>query len=131
MQLVGLILWYILWAYLAILMVRAVLSFVPLFIRDWRPRGIVLVIASLSLLAFVILAWEKASGLAAVCTELGVESAQVAAFGDMPNDLPMLAWAGQGFAIAQGHHLLLRAGFARTEGPQDEAVGRTILRLLG
>ncbi len=45
MQLVGLILWYILWAYLAILMVRAVLSFVPLFIRDWRPRGIVLVIA--------------------------------------------------------------------------------------
>jgi YggT family protein len=44
-QLVGLILWYILWAYLAILMVRAVLSFVPLFIRDWRPRGIVLVIA--------------------------------------------------------------------------------------
>ena len=73
----------------------------------------------------------KASGLAAVCTELGVESAQVAAFGDMPNDLPMLAWAGQGFAIGQGHHLLLRAGFARTEGPQDEAVGRTILRLLG
>ena len=45
MQLVGLILWYILWAYLAILMVRAVLSFVPLFIRVWRPRGIVLVIA--------------------------------------------------------------------------------------
>ncbi|MBK8447858.1 MAG: YggT family protein [Micropruina sp.] len=45
MQLVGLILWYILWAYLAILMVRAVLSFVPLFVRDWRPRGIMLVIA--------------------------------------------------------------------------------------
>lgn len=45
MQLVGLILWYILWAYLAVLMVRAVLSFVPLFVRDWRPRGILLVIA--------------------------------------------------------------------------------------
>jgi len=25
--------------------VRAVLSFVPLFVRDWRPRGVVLVIA--------------------------------------------------------------------------------------
>ena len=45
MQLVGLVLWYLLWAYLAILMVRAVLSFVPLFVRDWRPRGIMLVIA--------------------------------------------------------------------------------------
>ena len=73
----------------------------------------------------------KASGLAGLCTELGVRPEQVAAFGDMPNDLPMLAWAGQGFAIAQGHQLLLQAGFARTEGPQDEAVGRTIVRLLG
>lgn len=45
MQLVGLVLWYILWAYLAVLMVRAVLSFVPLFVRDWQPRGIMLVIA--------------------------------------------------------------------------------------
>jgi len=44
-QLVGLILWYLLWAYLAILMVRAVLSFVPLFVRDWQPRGVALVIA--------------------------------------------------------------------------------------
>lgn len=42
---VGLILWYLLWAYLAVLMVRAVLSFVPLFVRDWQPRGIMLVIA--------------------------------------------------------------------------------------
>ncbi len=45
MQLVGLILWYLLWAYLAILMARAVLSVVPLFVRDWRPRGIMLVLA--------------------------------------------------------------------------------------
>jgi len=44
-QLVGLILWYVLWAYLAILMIRAVLSFIPLFVREWQPRGIVLVIA--------------------------------------------------------------------------------------
>ncbi|MFT4296461.1 MAG: YggT family protein [Micropruina sp.] len=45
MQLVGFVLWYVLWAYLAILMVRAVLSFVPLFVRDWQPRGLMLVIA--------------------------------------------------------------------------------------
>ena len=45
MQLVGLILWYVLWAYLAVLMVRAVFSFIPLFVRDWQPRGVMLVIA--------------------------------------------------------------------------------------
>lgn len=45
MQLVGLVLWYVLWAYLAVLMVRAVLSFVPLFVRDWQPRGLMLVVA--------------------------------------------------------------------------------------
>ncbi|MCW3157149.1 YggT family protein [Micropruina sonneratiae] len=45
MQFVGLVLWYVLWAYLAVLMVRAVLSFVPLFVRDWQPRGVMLVVA--------------------------------------------------------------------------------------
>ena len=34
---------------------------------------------------------------------LGVEAADVWAFGDMPNDLPMLAWAGTSFAVANGH----------------------------
>ena len=73
----------------------------------------------------------KASGLTGLCLGLGIVPADVAAFGDMPNDLPMQAWAGAGYAIAQGHPLLLEAGFARTEGPQDEAVGRTIVQLLG
>ena len=41
----GLILFYLLSFYLGVLLVRAVLSFVPLFVRDWRPRGVVLVIA--------------------------------------------------------------------------------------
>ncbi|MFT3861256.1 HAD family hydrolase [Micropruina sp.] len=73
----------------------------------------------------------KATGLAPLCHSLGVDASRVVAFGDMPNDLPMLAWAGQGYAIAQGHPLLLQAGFAPTEGPQPEAVGRMIARLLG
>lgn len=73
----------------------------------------------------------KASGLTGLCLAMGIEPADVAAFGDMPNDLPMLAWAGRGYAIAQGHPLLLQSGFALTEGPQDEAVGRMIDRLLG
>ncbi|MBK8460341.1 MAG: YggT family protein [Micropruina sp.] len=31
--------------YLAVLTARAILSFVPLFVRGWQPRGIMLVLA--------------------------------------------------------------------------------------
>jgi len=45
----------------------------------------------------------KGSGLAAVAADLGVEGGDVVAFGDMPNDLSMLAWAGCGVAMANAH----------------------------
>ena len=73
----------------------------------------------------------KASGLAELCARLGVDAADVAAFGDMPNDLPMLAWSGRPFAIEAGHPLLLAAGFATAGGPQPDAVGAVIIDLLG
>ena len=49
----------------------------------------------------------KGSGLAAVAVELGVEASAVVAFGDMPNDLAMLAWAGCGVAMANAHSAVL------------------------
>ncbi|WP_205471764.1 Cof-type HAD-IIB family hydrolase [Nocardioides sp. SYSU D00038] len=45
----------------------------------------------------------KAAALARVASRLGVEAADVVAFGDMPNDLPMLAWAGTSYAMANAH----------------------------
>ena len=39
---------------------------------------------------------DKATGLAVVAEALGVDPADVLVFGDMPNDLPMFAWAGWG-----------------------------------
>lgn len=51
----------------------------------------------------------KGSGLAAVAAELGVEAGDVVAFGDMPNDLEMLAWAGCGVAMANAHPAVLDA----------------------
>lgn len=45
----------------------------------------------------------KGTGLAQLATELGVLPADVVAFGDMPNDLPMLQWAGAGVAMANAH----------------------------
>ncbi|GAA1038647.1 Cof-type HAD-IIB family hydrolase [Virgisporangium ochraceum] len=45
----------------------------------------------------------KASGVAWVAARLGVEPADVVVFGDMPNDIPMLAWAGRAVAVANAH----------------------------
>ena len=45
----------------------------------------------------------KASTLALVCEERGICADEVVAFGDMPNDLPMLEWAGTSYAMANGH----------------------------
>lgn len=42
----------------------------------------------------------KATGVAQVCTRLGVDSSEVLAFGDALNDLEMLSWAGHGVAMA-------------------------------
>lgn len=41
---IGSIIGFLIWLYLMILTARAVLSLIPLFIRDWRPRGVMLVV---------------------------------------------------------------------------------------
>ena len=45
----------------------------------------------------------KAAGLAWLCERRGIEASEVIAFGDMPNDLPMLAWAGHSVAMGNAH----------------------------
>lgn len=72
----------------------------------------------------------KASTLALLCAELGIHAADVVAFGDMPNDLAMLAWAGRGYAVANGHPSLFAAGFTRVAANDEDGVGRTVLDLL-
>lgn len=45
----------------------------------------------------------KAAALGDWCAIQGIDAADVIAFGDMPNDLPMLAWAGRCFGVANAH----------------------------
>ena len=73
----------------------------------------------------------KGSTLALLATELGYAPDEVAAVGDMPNDEPMLAWAGNPFIVANAHASLLRR-FDTIIGRNDEdAVGRLLLELAG
>ncbi|MBU2663514.1 Cof-type HAD-IIB family hydrolase [Actinoplanes bogorensis] len=45
----------------------------------------------------------KAAGLAWHCERYGIDKSEVVAFGDMPNDIPLLAWAGHSVAMGNAH----------------------------
>jgi Cof subfamily protein (haloacid dehalogenase superfamily) len=73
---------------------------------------------------------SKATTLAKCCAERGVTAAEVVAFGDMPNDLAMLEWAGTSYAVANAHPDVLAATAYRTRSNQDDGVARVIERIL-
>ncbi|MDI5961953.1 HAD-IIB family hydrolase [Streptomyces sp. SL13] len=72
----------------------------------------------------------KATTLARCCAERGITAAEVVAFGDMPNDLAMLAWAGTSYAVANAHPAVLAATARHTATNQDDGVARVIEALL-
>ncbi len=45
MFVVGIVISYVLWIFLLVLFGRMILSWVPVLVRDWEPRGPVLVLA--------------------------------------------------------------------------------------
>jgi Cof subfamily protein (haloacid dehalogenase superfamily) len=71
---------------------------------------------------------SKASALARLCEERGVAAANVLAFGDMPNDLPMLAWAGTAYAMANAHPDVLAAVPWHTASNDEDGVALVIER---
>ena len=71
---------------------------------------------------------SKASGLAHLARERGVDAADVVAFGDMPNDLPMLAWAGLGVAMGNAHPDVLALADEVTASNDDDGVAQVLER---
>ena len=71
---------------------------------------------------------SKASGLASLAAERGVAAAEVVAFGDMPNDLPMLSWAGLGVAVANAHPEVLAVADEVTASNDDDGVAAVLDR---
>lgn len=68
----------------------------------------------------------KASTLALLCDDLGVSAEEVIAFGDMPNDLPMLTWAGTAYAMADAHPTVTAAADHVAPGHDDDGVARVL-----
>lgn len=73
---------------------------------------------------------SKAAALAEHCAELGIPARHVTAFGDMPNDLPMLAWAGTSYAVANAHPEVLDATVFHAPDHEDDGVARTLEAML-
>jgi Cof subfamily protein (haloacid dehalogenase superfamily) len=73
---------------------------------------------------------SKALALAELCTQWSIEAAQVVAFGDAPNDLEMLAWAGTGYAVANAHPEVLAAASHHCTGNDEDGVAATLEALL-
>ena len=73
----------------------------------------------------------KATTLELLCEELGVDALDVVAFGDMPNDLPMLAWAGTSFAMAGAHPTVLDLADHVAPGHDDDGVAAVLEDLFG
>lgn len=73
---------------------------------------------------------NKSVALGTYAAQLGISAGQVAAFGDMPNDLQMLAWAGHGYAMASGHPAAMAAAAHRAPGVEDDGVARILEGLL-
>jgi HAD-superfamily hydrolase, subfamily IIB len=73
---------------------------------------------------------SKATTLELLCAERGVGAHEVVAFGDMPNDLPLLAWAGRGIAVANAHPSVLSAVTEHTASNDDDGVALVLERLI-
>lgn len=73
---------------------------------------------------------NKAKTLDLLCQRLGIAPAEVAAFGDMPNDAAMLRWAGHGIAVANAHSDALAAAVDITASNMDDGVALALERLL-
>jgi hydroxymethylpyrimidine pyrophosphatase-like HAD family hydrolase len=68
----------------------------------------------------------KATALAQLCADCGVPATDVVAFGDMPNDLPMLTWAGSSYAVANAHPDVLAMVSGHTACNDDDGVAQIL-----
>jgi Cof subfamily protein (haloacid dehalogenase superfamily) len=93
-------------------------------------RGSVTHSSSFGLLEIAAPGVTKASGLAELAASHGFGPEAVVAIGDMPNDVPMLRWAGTSYAVANAHPSAKRAAGAVVGSNEEDAVAIVIEDLL-
>ncbi|WP_027346830.1 HAD family hydrolase [Hamadaea tsunoensis] len=72
---------------------------------------------------------SKAATVRALCERWGVTADRVVAFGDMPNDLPVLEWAGLSVAVANAHPEVRERADLVTASNDEDGVALVLERL--
>ncbi|MFC5719828.1 HAD family hydrolase [Streptomyces gamaensis] len=74
---------------------------------------------------------SKATGLSLAARRLGATAADTIAFGDMPNDVPMFAWAAHGVAMGDAHEELKAVADEITASNEEDGIALVLERLFG
>jgi hydroxymethylpyrimidine pyrophosphatase-like HAD family hydrolase len=80
------------------------------------------------LVEIVPLGISKATGVEELARPLGITADGVVAFGDMPNDVPMLQWSGLGVAMGNAHPDAVAAADEVTAANTEDGVARVLER---
>jgi Cof subfamily protein (haloacid dehalogenase superfamily) len=72
---------------------------------------------------------SKVDTLERLCAQWGIDAQEVMAFGDMPNDLSTLRWAGTGVAVANAHPDVLACADLVTASNNDDGVAAVLEEL--
>jgi Cof subfamily protein (haloacid dehalogenase superfamily) len=91
---------------------------------------VTVVLAGAGVVEILPLGLSKATGLDLVARRIAVDASESIAFGDMPNDIPMLNWAGHGVAMANAHEELKAVADEITASNNDDGVATVLERLL-
>jgi len=73
----------------------------------------------------------KAAGLAWLCEREGITAEDVLAFGDMPNDIPLLSWAGHAVAMGNAHPAVVEVADEVTATNDEDGVAVVLERVFG
>lgn len=73
---------------------------------------------------------NKATALQTWSEQRNIDPADIWAFGDMPNDLEMLQWAGTGWAMANAHPQVLEVANRRCGSNREDGLAQVVETLL-
>lgn len=88
------------------------------------------VVAGRRLVEILPVGLTKATGLSLAARRLGADAAGTIAFGDMPNDIPMLRWAAYGVAMADAHPEVLAVADEVTTSNDADGIAEILEPLL-
>ena len=99
-------------------------------LREAFPRGVVFLKSKPHYIEIAPEGVDKGQSLALLAWMLGLEREEVMAFGDGQNDVPMLAWAGEGWAMANSCPQALASVSRVAPSSAEDGVAQVIERCL-